>query len=58
MLLWFGNVKVHQVGSLVALEVVLQVDLHGEVEVSLAPLFTTERLHAPDGVKVHAQGGT
>ena len=41
---WFGNVKVDEVGSLVALEVILLVDLHCQVEVSLTPLLTTKGL--------------
>ena len=41
---WFGGVKVDEVSSLVALEVILLVDLHREVEVGLAPLLTTKSL--------------
>ena len=38
---WFGRLKVDEVSSLVALEVILLVDLHSEVEVSFTPLFAT-----------------
>ena len=41
---WFGRVKVDEVSSLVALEVILLVDLHREVEVGLTPLLTTKSL--------------
>ena len=41
---WFCGVKVDEVSSLVALEVILLVDLHREVEVGLTPLLTTKSL--------------
>lgn len=44
---WFGGFKVDKVSSLVALEVILLVDLHRQVEVSLTPLLTTKCLQSP-----------